>query len=157
MRGCHTQWPLTLTYIFKAIQPGLCSKIVRIWHIFSCLLYNMYSSGWIISIFGTNDHYLWEGVLCEMTFYLDLYICGHSAVTLQQLLKYGTSCHFCSTACTILDRLFPYFINWYFKQWRLFSEWGCPRSFQSILKFYNAYLIAHLSTLCGLVMPYADI
>ena len=46
-RVCHTQWPLTLTYIFKVIRPWLRR---------SCPLCSVYSSGWILSIFGTNDH-----------------------------------------------------------------------------------------------------
>ena len=47
-RVCRTQWPLTLTYIFKVIRPWLRK---------SCPLCSVYSSGWIIFIFGTNDHY----------------------------------------------------------------------------------------------------
>ena len=47
-RVCRTQWPLTLTYIFKVIRPWLRK---------SCLLCSVYSSGWILFIFGTNDHY----------------------------------------------------------------------------------------------------
>ena len=47
-RVCHTQWPLTLTYTFKVIQPWLRK---------SCRLCSVYSSGWILFIFGTNDHY----------------------------------------------------------------------------------------------------
>ena len=47
-RVCCTQWPLTLTYIFKVIRPWL-RKL--------CPLCSIYSSGWILFIFGTNDHY----------------------------------------------------------------------------------------------------
>ena len=47
-RVCRTQWPLTLTYIFKVIRPWLKK---------SCPLCSVYSSGWILFIFGTNDHY----------------------------------------------------------------------------------------------------
>ena len=47
-RVCRTQWPLTLTYIFKVIRPWLRK---------SCPLCSVYSSGWIFFIFGTNDHY----------------------------------------------------------------------------------------------------
>ena len=47
-RVCRTQWPLTLTYIFKVIRP---------WFRKSCPLCSVYKSGWIIFIFGTNDHY----------------------------------------------------------------------------------------------------
>ena len=47
-RVCPTQWPLTLTYIFKVIWPWLRK---------SCPLCSVYSSLWILFIFGTNDHY----------------------------------------------------------------------------------------------------
>ena len=47
-RVCRTQWPLTLTYIFKVIRPWLRK---------SCPLCSVYSSGWILFMFGTNDHY----------------------------------------------------------------------------------------------------
>ena len=47
-RVCRTQWPLTLTYIFKVIRPWLRK---------SCPLCSVYSSGWILFIFSTNDHY----------------------------------------------------------------------------------------------------
>ena len=47
-RVCRTQWPLTLTYIFKVIRPWLRK---------SCPLCSVYSTGWILFIFGTNDHY----------------------------------------------------------------------------------------------------
>ena len=47
-RVCRTQWPLTLTYIFKVIRPWLRK---------SCSLCSVYSSEWILFIFGTNDHY----------------------------------------------------------------------------------------------------
>ena len=47
-RVCRTQWPLTLTYIFKVIRPWLRKP---------CPLCSFYSSGWILFIFGTNDYY----------------------------------------------------------------------------------------------------
>ena len=47
-RVCRTQWPLTLTYIFKVIWPWLRK---------SCPLCSVYSSGQILFIFSTNDHY----------------------------------------------------------------------------------------------------
>ena len=47
-RVCHTQWPLTLTYIFKVIRP---------WHRKSCPLCSVYIYGCILFIFGTKDHY----------------------------------------------------------------------------------------------------
>ena len=57
MRRCsRAWWPLTLTYIFKVIQLLLCNEIAKICHILLCRLYNTYSSGWILSKFGANDH-----------------------------------------------------------------------------------------------------
>ena len=47
-RVCRTQWPLTLTYIFKVIWPWLRE---------SCPLCSIYISGWILFIFRTNDHF----------------------------------------------------------------------------------------------------
>ena len=47
-RVCRTQWPLTLTYIFKVIWPWLRK---------SCPFCSVYSSEWILFIFGTNDYY----------------------------------------------------------------------------------------------------
>ena len=57
MRGCHAQWPLTLTYIFKVNQPWICNKTAKIWHVLPCQFCSMYSSGWILSLFGTHDHH----------------------------------------------------------------------------------------------------
>ena len=52
----HVEWSLILTYIFKVIQSWICNKTVKIWHIFSCLLYSIYTSQLILSIFNTTDH-----------------------------------------------------------------------------------------------------
>ena len=59
LRVCRAPWPLTLTYIFKVIWPWLRK---------SCPLCSVYSSGWILSIFGTNDHYH-QKVLSRVTFF----------------------------------------------------------------------------------------
>ena len=47
-RVCRTQWPLTLTYVFRVIRP---------WIRKSCPLCSVYSSRWILFIFGTSNHY----------------------------------------------------------------------------------------------------
>ena len=44
---CRMWWPLTLNYIFKVIPPWLRK---------SCPLCGIYSFGWILFIFGTNDY-----------------------------------------------------------------------------------------------------
>ena len=46
-------------------------------------------------------------MLCIKTFDPGLHLQGHSAMAIK-LLKHGTSCHVCSTACTVLDGFFPY-------------------------------------------------
>ena len=63
-RVCRAPWSLTLTYIFKVIQAWLCDKTAKICpsHMM-CPLCNVYSFGWILSIFGTNDQYH-ESVCC---------------------------------------------------------------------------------------------
>ena len=62
-RVCRTQWPLTLTYIFKVIWPWLRK---------SCPLCSVYSSGWILFIFHTNDHYL-KGVCRVLRFFFRIW------------------------------------------------------------------------------------
>ena len=42
---------------------NLQKKTAKIWHIFSCWLYSMCSSGWIISVLGTNDD--WHETMCH--------------------------------------------------------------------------------------------
>ena len=66
-RVCRVQLPLTLTYIFRVTQPWICCKSAKIWHISSCLLHSMYSSGWILSIFGRDDH--WHERVCRVQWY----------------------------------------------------------------------------------------
>ena len=51
----------------------------------------------------------WEGVSFRMNFGLDLYRQGHSTkIFLNKMLKYGTFCRVCSTACVVQGGLFPY-------------------------------------------------
>ena len=71
----HTRL-LMLTYIFKVIQPWLCSKTAKIWHILPHLLYSTYSSGWILAIFGANDHH-YEWVCCTQWPLILIYIYIH--------------------------------------------------------------------------------
>ena len=56
-------WPLTLTYSFKVIRPWLGE---------SCPLCSVHSSGWILFIFGTNDHYHW-GVCSVLRFFFRIW------------------------------------------------------------------------------------
>ena len=51
---------------------------------------------------------VWEGVSHVTTFDLDLYLQGYSAMNLDKLLKYVTSCCVRSTVHTILDGTFLY-------------------------------------------------
>ena len=81
-------WPMTLTYIVKVIQPLLRK---------SCPLCSVYSSGWIILIFGTNDHYHWRvyRVLCFFRICEFENFWNFSALTLRK-------------KSTVLDGFFPY-------------------------------------------------
>ena len=79
-RVCLVQRPLTLTYIFKVIQPWVCNKTAKIWHILLCPLYS--------TQFWMNSFQIWHkwsqalaGVLNLMTFDLDLYPQSYLAVT----------------------------------------------------------------------------
>ena len=84
-------WPLTLSYFFKVIRPWLRN---------SCPLCSLYSSGSILFIFSTNDHYHYR-VCRVLHFYqnLEIWIFGNllnfSALTLKK-------------KSTVLDRFFPY-------------------------------------------------
>ena len=82
-------WPLTLTYVFKVIQPWLRK---------SCLLCSVYSSGWILFIFGTNDHY--HQRLCRLLLFLqnlEIWIFG-------KFLKFFDL----EKKSTVIDGFFPY-------------------------------------------------
>ena len=71
-------------YWFHSVRPSVRPS-VRLSVCASCMpcpLCNVYSYGWILSILGTNDHYH-ERVWRTMTFDLDLYLQGHSGMTLQ--------------------------------------------------------------------------
>ena len=82
-------WPLT--YIFKVIRPWLRK---------SCPLFSVYSSGWILFIFGTNDHYH-HWVCCVLRLFqnLEVWICGNF------LKIFGIDLE---NKSTVLDGFFPY-------------------------------------------------
>ena len=91
-RVCRTQWPLTLTYIFKVIRPWLRK---------SCPLCSVYSSGWILFIFGTNDYYYLR--VCRVLRFFRIWkfeilanFLNFTALTLKK-------------KSTVLDGFFPYF------------------------------------------------
>ena len=77
MRGCvmhNNLWA-------RPISSRSFSHDFVIKHSLSCLLYSVYSSGWILSQCGTNDH--WQKRVCHaMTLDFDLYLQGYLAVTL---------------------------------------------------------------------------
>ena len=54
--GVSRAMTFDLDLYLQVTQPWLWNKTTMIWHILSCPLYNMYSSGCILSLFGTNDH-----------------------------------------------------------------------------------------------------
>ena len=82
---------LTLTYIFKVIQPWL-RKL--------CPLCSVYSSGWILFIFITNDHYH-KRVCRVLRFFqnLEIWIFG------KFFKKFGLDLE---KKSTVLDGFFPY-------------------------------------------------
>ena len=88
---CRTQWPLTLTYIFKVIRPWLRK---------SCPLCSGFSSGRILFIFGTNDHY--HSLVCRvLAFYQNLNL------NFWQIFDIFRPCPW-KKKSTVLDGFFPY-------------------------------------------------
>ena len=79
-------WPLTLTYIFKVIRPWLRK---------SCPLCSVYSSGWILFIFGTNDHY--DQRVCRM-------LCFFQNLKIFEIFRPWPW----NKKSTVLDGFFPY-------------------------------------------------
>ena len=61
-------------YWFNSVCPSVSPSRLP------CGLFNIFSSGWILSILATNDHCR-ERVCHTMTFDLDLYLQGHLALT----------------------------------------------------------------------------
>ena len=122
---------LTLTYIFKVIQPWIVMKLLTHWgrvmHI--CVgnltiigLDNGLSPGRRQAIIWTSDGILWirplgtnfSKILIEfLTFWLKKMHLNVSSAKWRpfclglNVLKYGTSCFVCSTVCTVLDGFFP--------------------------------------------------
>ena len=61
---CHTQWPLSLAFIFKVIQLLLRYKTAKIWHILSC----QHVKFWMDSFHILHKLSLgWQGVFHTMT------------------------------------------------------------------------------------------
>ena len=105
---CCTYWPLTLTYIYKVIQPKICKKLLK--YNASCHVcskaptvldrFSRYCTQMITCMSGCvvhNDLSPWP--VSFKSFCYDLTL---------KLLKYGTSCHACSTRFTVLNGCFPY-------------------------------------------------
>ena len=126
---CSAQWLLTLTYIFKVIQPWVCNKTAKIWHILSCPLYSLYFSGWIIFIFDANDH--WHERVCHMQWPLIL-TCVFNHDFVMKLLKYGTFYLVHYTTCTALNGFFSYLAQMIYSMRGCFGQnvfwpWGILR------------------------------
>ena len=88
---CHMWWPLTLTYIFKVIRPWL-------WK--SCPLCSVYSTGWILFIFSTNDRY-YKRVCRVLRFFSE-----SANLIFWQILKKIWPCPW-KKKSTVLDGFFP--------------------------------------------------
>ena len=102
------QWPLTLTYIFKIIQPWFAVKLLK--YVTSCRVHStactvldgffLYLAQVITSMsrcFVCND--IWPWPISSRSYNHDFPI---------KLLKYGTPWHVRSTALIVLDEFFPY-------------------------------------------------
>ena len=79
---CRVQWPLTLAFTFKVIQPLFCNKIARICLTLLCPRHSIYSSAWVVFHIWHKWSIGWEGVSHAMTFELNLYLQGNSAMSL---------------------------------------------------------------------------
>ena len=90
---CRTWWPLTLTYIFKVIRP---------WPWKSCPLCSIYSSWWILSIYGTNDHQ--HEKMCRTWWPLTL-------TYIFKVIRLDLENRVLSVASTVLDGFFPYLVQ----------------------------------------------
>ena len=71
--SCIIRWPLTVTYIFQVIQPWLCNKTAKIWHILPCLLYSTYRC--VRGCVTRED--LWPGPISSRLFICDAYLYYH--------------------------------------------------------------------------------
>ena len=107
MRGCaahNNLWPWPV--FSGSFRHEFAIKLLKYLSRVPCPLCNMYISGWILSILGTNDYSMWRCVthsdiqpwpISSRSFRLDFAV---------KPLKYGTNCCVCSTACTVLDLFF---------------------------------------------------
>ena len=84
-------WPLTLTYMFKVIRPWLRK---------SCPLCSVYSSGWILFIFGTKITIMRGCVACNVFFSESVNLNFWQFLKNFQLWPWKKS--------TVLDGFFPY-------------------------------------------------
>ena len=105
-RVCRATWPLTLTFIFKVIQPWFCNNkydmSCRVRSTASTVLggFFPYLAQMITMVRGCVAlDILWTWPLSSRAF-------SHGFAV--KLMKYGTSCRVRSTACTVLDVFFPY-------------------------------------------------
>ena len=109
-RVCHTQWPLTLTYIFKVIRPWLRK---------SCPLCSVYISGWILFLFATiiisirgcvacND--LWPCPIFSRSFGLDLEnrVRSVTSIVLDRFSPYLIQMITSMRMCVACDDLWPW-------------------------------------------------
>ena len=56
MRGCLVHNDFDFDLYLQDHSAMTCNKTAKTWHILSYPLYSIYSSAWILSKFGTNDH-----------------------------------------------------------------------------------------------------
>ena len=147
-RVCRTQWPLTLTYIFKVIQPWLRK---------SCPLCSVYSSGWILFYIWHKWSLLLEGVSLVIFFQnLEIWIFGNF------LKIFGLDLE---KKSTVLDGFFPYLAQMitnmrgcvaYNDLWPwLISSWSFGLDLENrvrsvastVLRGYSPYLIQMITSM----------
>ena len=79
-------------YLKRVIQTWLCNETAKMCDILSCPLYIMYSSEWILFIFGTMITVMRECVSCNDLWPWIIFSRSFRHDFTNQLLKYGTSC-----------------------------------------------------------------
>ena len=80
--ACNDFWPWPI--FLRSFNHDFAIKTAKIWHILSSSYCNIYSSGWIIFICGTNDASM-RGCVVHNDFWP--WLQGHSAMTAIKLLK----------------------------------------------------------------------
>ena len=126
---CCIQGTLTLTDIFKVIQAWVCNKTAKIWYILPCPILIMYSSGLILSIFGTNHYqrervcHVWRPLTLTYIFkVIQPWLCNKTAK-----IRHILSCPQGPLTLTYIFKIIScdiaYFMD-YIHMWHKYNPWG---------------------------------